>query len=113
MANIDITEAGIRQQQARDLFSAEMTAITNNANLQIAYRNAAAAEFSAIQSRRASKRASQAQAYAAELARDTNIRVAEIGAQAAIDVTGLELIGQQQAQQFEQGNVLDILRILG
>lgn len=113
MANIDITEAGIRQQQARDLFSAEMQAITNNANLQIAYRNAAATEFAAIQQRRAAKRASNAARYAAELRSDTDIRVAEIGAGAAIDIANIEVAGQISLQDLEQGSVLDILKILG
>jgi hypothetical protein len=113
MSRIDITEAGIRQQQARDIFGAEMQAITNNANLQIAYRNAAAQEYAARQRRRAQDRATNASMYVAELQRDTNIQIANIGAEAQRDVALIETEGLLREQQQDQAFGLDVLRMLG
>jgi hypothetical protein len=102
MANLDVTEMQVRQQLARDVFGAEMQAITNNMQLQQAYVNAAAQRYVADMQYRASKRASRAQEYVAELNAETQMRMADVGASA-----------QVQATQLESQSAVDLVKLMG
>jgi len=90
MANLDITEAGVRQQLARDVFSAEMQMITNNMQLRQAYVNASAVRYAADRQASASRRATRAQTYVAELNADTQIRIAQMGASTQQNIANIE-----------------------
>jgi hypothetical protein len=112
MSQINITEAGIRQTLARDLFQAEMQAISNQVNLNIAYRQAAAQEYAAWLGFRASKRAARAQEYAAELSADAAVQVAQTQAQAQVDVAQLQRQAVVDVANVEAATVEDLLPLV-
>lgn len=99
LAELDITEAGIRQQQSRDMLQAQIAALDRNAALQQSYMAAEASRYSATQQRAAAESAARAQEYVAEISARTSERIAEmeLGAQGAAqeshDTTVTEIMG--------------------
>lgn len=90
MADIDITEAGVRQQLARDVFGAEMQAIQNNMRLQEAYIQANTQRYVAQTQASVATRVNRTQQYVAELNAETNIRMAELQGEQQMEITALE-----------------------